>query len=73
MITWLAKSIFNLKAKAVGKKMFKDPRMIKIFDTYIEDQKKFKEELKRLGLTSREDLIEATKKDPNLDTCKDLM
>ena len=73
MIGWLAKSIFNMKAKAVGKKMFKDPRMIKIFDTYIEDQKKFKEELKRLGLTSREDLIEATKKNPNLDTLKDLM
>jgi hypothetical protein len=73
MITWLAKSIFNLKAKALGKKMFKDPRMIKIFDNYIEDQKKFKAELKRLGLTSRQDLIEATKNDPNLDTYKDLM
>ena len=73
MIAWLAKSIFNLKAKAVGKKMFKDPRMIKIFDTYIEDQKKFKAELKRLGYTSREDLIEATKKNPHLDTLKDLM
>ena len=62
-----------MKANAVGKKMFKDPRMIKIFDDYIEDQKKFKEELKRLGLTSREDLIEATKKNPHLDTYKDLM
>ena len=73
MIAWLAKSIFNMKAKAVGKKMFKDPRMIKIFDDYIENQKKFKEELKRLGYTSREDLIEATKKSPNLKPLKDLM
>ncbi len=73
MIAWLAKSIFNSKAKAVGKKMFKDPRMIGIFDTYIEDQKKFKAELKRLGLTSRQDLIEATKKDPHLDTLKDFI
>lgn len=73
MIAWLAKSIFNLKAKAVGKKMFKDPRMIKIFDTYIEDQKKFKAELKRLGYGSRENLIEATKKNPHLDTYKDLI
>ena len=73
MIAWLAKSIFNTKAKAVGKKMFKDPRMIKIFDTYIEDQKKFKAELKRLGYGSRENLIEATKKNPNLKTYKDLM
>ncbi len=73
MIAWLAKSIFNLKAKAVGKKMFKDPRMIKIFDDYIEDQKKFKEELKRLGLTSREDLKNACNKSPNLTPLKDLM
>ena len=53
--------------------MFKDPRMIKIFDTYIEDQKKFKAELKRLGLTSREDLKNACNKDPNLTPLKDLM
>ena len=61
-----------MKAKAVGKKMFKDPRMIKIFDTYIEDQKKFKAKLKRLGLTSREDLTEATKNNPNRKTDKDV-
>ena len=73
MIAWLAKSIFKMKANAVGKKMFKDPRMIKIFDDYIEDQKKFKEELKRLGYGSRENLIEATKKSPYLDTLKDLI
>ena len=72
MIAWLAKSIFKMKANAVGKKCLKI-QMIKIFDDYIEDQKKFKEELKRLGLTSREDLIEATKKDPNLETMKDLI
>ena len=73
MIAWLAKSIFNMKAHAVGKKMFKDKRMVKVFDDYIEDTKKFKEELKRLGLTSRQDLIEATKNDPNLKTLKGLM
>ena len=62
-----------MKANAVGKKMFKDPRMVKVFDDYVENQKKFKEELKRLGLTSRQDLINATKNDPNLKPCKDLM
>ena len=61
----LVTKIFNSKALKVGKKMFKDPRMVKAFDNYIEDTKKFKDELKRLGLTSRQDLIDATKKNPN--------
>ena len=69
----LVTKIFNSKARKVGKKMFKDPRMVKVFDDYIENTKKFKDELKRLGLTSKQDLIDATKKDPNLDTFKDLM
>jgi hypothetical protein len=47
--------------------------MVKAFDDYVEDTKKFKQELKRLGLTSRQDLIDATKNDPNLKTLKDLM
>ena len=69
----LVTKIFNSKALKVGKKMFKDPRMVKAFDDYVEDTKKFKQELKRLGLTSRQDLIDATKNDPNLKTYKDFI
>ena len=66
MIAWLAKSIFNTKAKALGKKASGDPRLTAVFDKYEEDTKKFKQELKDLGYTSREDLKNAINKDPNL-------
>ena len=62
----LATAIFNSKAKKLSKKAFSDPRLTKVFDKYVEDTKKFKDELKRLGLTSREDLKNAINKDPNL-------
>lgn len=62
----LVTAIFNNKAKKLSKKAFSDPRLTKVFDKYVEDTKKFKDELKRLGLTSREDLKTAINKDPNL-------
>jgi hypothetical protein len=40
--------------------------MVKAFDKYIEDTKEFKARLKRLGLTSREDLKNAINNNPNL-------
>lgn len=62
----LATAIFNSKAKKLSKKAFSDPRLTKVFDKYVEDTKKFKAELKRLGLSSREDLKNAINKDPKL-------
>ena len=62
----LATAIFNSKAKKLSKKAFGDPRLTKVFDKYVEDTKKFKAELKRLGLSSREDLKNAINKDPKL-------
>lgn len=62
----LATAIFNNKAKKLSKKAFSDPRLTKVFDKYVEDTKKFKAELKRLGLTSTTDLKNAINKDPNL-------
>ena len=46
--------------------------MIKIFDDYIENQKKFKEELKDSDYKSG-GFNRGNKKNPHLDTMKDLM
>lgn len=62
----LVTAIFKNKANKLSKKAFSDPRLTKVFDKYVEDTKKFKEELKRLGLTSREDLKNAINKNPRL-------
>ena len=51
----------------MSKKAFSDPRLTKVFDKYVEDTKKFKEELKRIGYTSREDLKNAINKNPRLE------
>ena len=66
MIGWLAKSIFNMKAKALSKKALSDPRLTAVFEKYQKDTIEFKAELKRLGLTSREDLKNAINKNPRL-------
>ena len=66
MITWMAKKVFQMKADALTRKAFTDPRLTAVFDKYVEDTKKFKEELKRLGLSSREDLKNAINKNPRL-------
>jgi len=62
----LATAIFNNKAKKLSKNAFEDPRLANLFDKYVEDTKKFKEELKRLGYSSREDLKNAINKNPRL-------
>jgi len=62
----LVTAIFKNKANKLANKAFKDPRLTKVFDKYVEDTKKFKKELKDLGYTSREDLKNAINKDPNL-------
>ena len=64
MITWMAKKVFEIQADSLTNKFCSDPT--NLFDKYVEDTKKFKEELKRLGLSSREDLKNAINKDPNL-------
>ena len=66
MIAWMARKVFQIKADALTQKAFADPRLTAVFDKYEEDTKKFKQELKDLGLTSREDLKNAINKDPNL-------
>lgn len=66
MITWMAKKVFQMKAGALMRKAFADPRLTAVFDKYDEDTKKFKQELKDLGLTSTEDLKNAINKNPRL-------
>ena len=38
----LATAIFNNKASKISKNAFEDPRMVKVFNKYIEDTKEFK-------------------------------
>ena len=66
MIVTLAKAVFNFKAKCLVRLFYSNPRVKKSFQTYIDDTKKFRKELKRLGLTSQEDLKKALANDPNL-------
>ena len=63
----LLKAIFKSKATAVGKAAFADPLLHKAFQGYIDDTKKFKAKLKKIGVTSPSDLRKAFEKDPNLD------
>lgn len=63
----LVTAIFNNKANKLSKKAFSDPRLNKVFDKYVEDTKKFKAELKRIGYTSTEDLKNAINKNPRLE------
>jgi hypothetical protein len=56
-----------MKADALTQKALADPRLTAVFDKYEEDTKKFKQELKRLGLTSTEDLKNAINKNPRLE------
>ena len=53
--------IFNMKAKALGKKAFGDSRLKSALDNYIKETNEFKKELKRLGLGNTEDLKKALK------------
>ena len=66
MIGLIAKSIFNMKTKALFKKAFGDPRLNACFEKYQKDTADFKEELKSIGLTSSEDLRKALESDPKL-------
>ena len=66
MIGWLAKSIFNMKAKALSKKALSDPCLTAVFEKYQKDTADFKEELKSIGLTSSEDLRKALESNPKL-------
>ena len=49
------------------KKVSVDPRLTAVFEKYEKDTIAFKAELKRLGLTSREDLKNAINKNPRLE------
>ena len=62
----LVTAIFKNKAGKLAKGAFSDPRLAGAFDKYIEDTKQFKNKLKRLGLTGREDLKKAINNNPNL-------
>ena len=66
MITWMAKKVFEIQADSLTNKFCSDPRLTNLFDKYVEDTKKFKKELKDLGLSSREDLKNAINKNPRL-------
>jgi hypothetical protein len=67
MFKALVQGVFKMKAKALGMAFFNNPITHNAFQQYIDDTKKYKAKLKRVGLTSPEDLRKAFERSPNLD------
>jgi hypothetical protein len=63
----LVNAIFKGKVKKAGSSAFyNDPRLRGALQTYIDDTEKFRKELKKMGLGSKEDLKKALASDPNV-------
>ena len=72
MITWLAKVYLTRNRKHLEKKL-QVIHLTAVFEKYEKDTIEFKAELKRLGLTSTEDLKNAINKDPRLKPFVDVL
>jgi len=68
MITWLAKKVFQMKADALTRKAFADPSLLAAYEKYKKDSEAFQARLKRLGVTSTKDLVNAINNNPNIKT-----
>ena len=66
MLGRMVTGIFNMKAKAIGTRALKDPRLANSLQKYIDNTEKFRQELRDIGLSSKEDLKKALAKDPRV-------
>ena len=76
MIGKVLGKVFEVKTKAIVNTLQKDPKVHKAVHQYKKDTEAFKKRIDDLGIGSWEDLIAATKKDPNvrdLESDKDAM
>ena len=63
----LVKAIFKTKATKLGASFFANPVIGKAFQEYIDDTKKFKEKMKRQGISNERDLKKAIRNNPAFD------
>lgn len=62
----LVNAIFKGKARKIAKGKLEDPRLANSLQQYINDTEKFRQELKRIGYSSTEDLKKALANDPRV-------
>ncbi len=66
MIGKLIGKVFEVKTKAIVNKLQKNPKVHGALTKYKKDTEDFKERIDRLGIGSWDDLIAASKKNPNM-------
>jgi len=62
----IVNAIFKGKARKIAKSKLEDPRLANSLQKYIDNTEKFRQELKSIGLSSKEDLKKALAKDPRV-------
>ena len=76
MIGTVLSKVFEIKTKAIVNKLQKNPKVHNAVKQYKKDTDEFKKRIDDLGIGSFEDLIAATKKNPNvadLESARDQM
>ena len=68
MIGGLAKKVFEMQAKSLVKGLSENSQLIQAFEKYKKDSEAFQTRLKKLGVTSSEDLVKAVNDNPNIKT-----
>ena len=66
MIGSLVAGIFKMRTKSIVHRTLEDPGLKNSFQKYIDNTEKFRQELKDIGLSSKEDLKKALAKDPRV-------
>ena len=66
MIGTVLSKVFEIKTKAIVNKLQKNPKVHNAVKQYKKDTDEFKKRIDDLGIGSWEDLIAASKKDPNV-------
>ena len=62
----IVNAIFNGKARKIAKSKLEDPRLANSLQKYIDNTEKFRQELKSIGYSSKEDLKKALAKNPKV-------
>ena len=66
MIGSLVAGIFKMRTKSIVHRTLENPGLKNSFQKYIDNTEKFRQELKDIGLSSKEDLKKALAKDPRV-------
>ena len=62
----LVNAVFKGKARKIGKSKLEDPRLANSLQKYIDNTEKFRQELRDIGYSSKEDLKKALAKNPRV-------